>query len=49
MLFLGGVSDDTRLTATAFLQVLEVLEPDADVRTEQTAAVLLSSPEFLLH
>jgi hypothetical protein len=47
MLFVAPVSVDTRLTTVAFLDILP--EPDPAARVEQAAAVLLSSPEFLLH
>jgi uncharacterized protein (DUF1800 family) len=47
MLFVAPVSADTRLTTIAFLDILS--EPDPAARVEQAAAVLLSSPEFLLH
>jgi uncharacterized protein (DUF1800 family) len=46
-LFLGPVSSETRGAAIGFLDVLP--EPDPADRVEQTAAVLLSSPEFLTH
>lgn len=46
-LFLGPPSPDTRGAAIGFLDVLP--EPDPADRVEQTAAVLLSSPEFLTH
>ena len=45
--FLGGVSDATRDTAVAFVDVLgSAVQPG---RTAAAAAVLLSSPEFLVH
>jgi hypothetical protein len=45
--FLGGVSDGTRDTAIAFLDVLG--SPGDPGRRAAAAAVLLSSPEFLVH
>lgn len=45
--FVHPVSADTRDVAVAYLDVLA--EPDPTARAEQAAAVLLSSPEFLLH
>ena len=46
VLLRGGMSDDTRDIAVAFVMLLGV--PDAD-RVIQAATVLLSSPEFLTH
>ena len=46
-LFLAPPSNETRGAAIGFLDVLP--EPDQGQRVEQTAAVLLSSPEFLTH
>jgi uncharacterized protein (DUF1800 family) len=47
MLFVAPISDATRGAAIGFLDVLS--EPDQTIRVRQTAAVLLSSPEFLTH
>jgi len=46
-LFLAPLSGDTRATAIGFLEVLP--EPDPARRVEQAAALLLASPEFLMH
>jgi hypothetical protein len=46
-LFVVPASLDTQDVAVAFLDLLP--EPDPTARVEQAAAVLLSSPEFLLH
>jgi uncharacterized protein (DUF1800 family) len=45
-LFTGGIGNDTRDTAVAFLDSLAVTDQQ---RVQQGAAFLLSSPEFLLH
>jgi hypothetical protein len=45
--FVAPTSVDTRDVAVAYLDVLA--EPDPTKQAEQAAAVLLSSPEFLLH
>jgi len=45
-LFTGGIGNDTRDTAVAFLDSLAVADQQ---RVQQGAAFLLSSPEFLLH
>ncbi len=45
-LFTGGIGNDTRDTAIAFLDALAVTDQQ---RVQQAAAFLLSSPEFLLH
>jgi uncharacterized protein (DUF1800 family) len=47
MLFVAPLPTPTRDTAIEFLDVLS--EPNATIRIQQAAAVLLSSPEFLTH
>lgn len=46
MILPAGASEETTLTAVAFLDTLDVGDPQ---RVEQAAAFLMSSPEFLYH